>query len=247
MLHRLAEFGRESTWLRWAVLSARRLHADAVDRALNIRTVPRTLSPRAGLDVAVDAYPYEPMDYRLAHRFLRTLEPRSSDVVYDLGCGMGRLVCLAARMNVRSCVGVEISPAFAGIARDNAARLKGRRCPIAIIEDDAADIDYSDGTIFLLFNPFGEQTLRHVLDRIEISQHDHPREIRIGYGNPMHEDLLESSGWLERYRTDSSPFHERPTTFWRSMPCVAALADGDDDARGSRNAVTIKTLRPAYT
>lgn len=42
---------------------------------------------------------------------------RPSDVLYDLGCGDGRMLVEAHRRGVRRAVGVEIDPAMAGVAR----------------------------------------------------------------------------------------------------------------------------------
>lgn len=224
MFARLADVGRRQRWLRSAVLHGRNVRAGAMDRWLNIHTVAHEVHPRAGLEHAVDAYPYEPIHYPLAMRFLRMLNVGADDVVYDLGCGLGRFVCLAARTGARRSVGVEISDVFANGARRNALSLRGRGpgCDVEIILDDAASVEYDDGTVFLLFNPFGEQTMRAVLHKIERSLIHNPRNIRIGYGNPMHEELLEECTWLERYDEYRSMWYERPSSFWRLSPDAIA-------------------------
>ena len=41
-----------------------------------------------------------------------------ADTVIDIGCGMGRALCLFARRNVRKCIGIEYDPGFAERARE---------------------------------------------------------------------------------------------------------------------------------
>jgi SAM-dependent methyltransferase len=220
MLRQVANFARRRPWAYNMIIEARKARAQAIDRALNIHTVPQHIDPRSGQEHCLDAVAYEPMDYPLVRNFLRVLNAQPDDIVYDIGCGMGRILCLAARQPVKGCVGIEISPTFAEMARDNARHMRGRRAPIDIIHTDATLADYSDGTVFFLFNPFGERTLRQVLLRIQESLRQRPRPIRIGYGNPVHEDILEECGWLHRYATYGAPWYERPSSFWRSVPLV---------------------------
>jgi precorrin-6B methylase 2 len=80
------------------------------------------------------------------------------DVVMDIGCGMGRVLCVFARRRLKKCIGIEFSGELAGIAERNARALRGRRAPIEIRIGDAAEADYTEGTIFWIYNPFGERT-----------------------------------------------------------------------------------------
>jgi predicted RNA methylase len=143
-----------------------------------------------------DSMPNIPVAWPALRKFLRRSELRSDDTFYDLGCGSGRVVCYAAASLVRRCVGVELSQQFAGRARQNALSVRSRRAPIDIIVADAASLDYSDGTVFFLFNPFGPETLRAVMRRIETSLEVHPRSVRFIYVNPVHRDVLDSASWL---------------------------------------------------
>ena len=71
------------------------------------------------------------------------------DVVYDLGCGDGRVVIEAARRGARG-VGVELDPNVARQARDNArrSRVSDR---IEILEQDALSVDLSKATVVSLY------------------------------------------------------------------------------------------------
>jgi hypothetical protein len=74
--------------------------------------------------------------------------------------------------------------------------MRFRKSPIEFRCIDAAEAYYTDGTLYILFNPFGEEILRVVLQRIRQTLTDKPRKIRIGYLNPVHESVLKECGWL---------------------------------------------------
>jgi hypothetical protein len=128
---------------------------------------------------------------------------------------MGRFICLMARRKVRRCIGVELAPQLCKAAQENAGRLRGRQSPIQIVCADAATVDLSGGTIYYMYNPFGRATMQDVLQSIRGTLSQNPRNITIAYYNSIAEDLLQASGWLEKYhefRVQSG----MPVTFWRS-------------------------------
>ena len=97
-------------------------------------------------------------------------------------------------------MGIEISTEYVERARQNAKRLKGSKAPIVIIIADAAEADYSEGTIYCLFNPFDTKTLEVVLERIHQSVRQCTRRIRVVYFNASFGNVLESCGWLSCYK-----------------------------------------------
>lgn len=141
---------------------------------------------------------YATIDYWNVRRVLRFLDLKDTDVFVDIGCGMGRIVCMAARLPLRKCIGIELSESLCAIARRNASNLRGRRSPVEIRCCDAATADVVDGTVYFMFNPFGPETLGDTLENIRRSVCEQPRPIRIVYYNAVHESLLESMRWLKR-------------------------------------------------
>lgn len=137
------------------------------DAALGIRT--EDVVPFRWREVCPDGARYEPMPYWLLGRVVRRLVPTPDDVVFDIGCGRGRVVAVFARYPVRRVVGVELDPELARAAADNARRVRGRRAPVEIRCCDARGACYDDGTIFVMCNPFGRETLGHVLGRMQRS------------------------------------------------------------------------------
>jgi SAM-dependent methyltransferase len=176
----------------------------ANELCLGIATTEQRLSglvPQIGATSShhADNYAYSTPDYLDLRRILARLDMTQADVFYDIGCGMGRVVCLAARSPLTKVVGIELNPALAEIARRNAASLRGRRSPIEIRTEDAATAGVSNGTLYYLFNPFGPDTLRVVLANIELSLHRAPRAARFVYVNPQHKAVLDTTGWIEQY------------------------------------------------
>ncbi|MCI0364759.1 MAG: class I SAM-dependent methyltransferase [Phycisphaerales bacterium] len=209
---------REFTLLKSIVLRAREAPTFAIERFLDIETVA---SPGRRFDLATrfgDPIPYESIDYVLLHRYMRLLTLRPDDVVFDIGCGMGRMLCLFARKGVRRCVGVEFDPELAEIARENGVRLRGRRAPIDIWCGDASEADYSGGTVFWMFNPFGAKTMEIVLGRIEQSIRDRSRGIQIAYINPVHESAFRACGWLTcTRRIEPVLFKTYSASYWSNQ------------------------------
>lgn len=197
------------------------------ERRLNIETRHSASGPgaRVGLpdyrgiytDKAVydDNVYYEPLDYRNVPGIMQVFSLGRDDVFYDIGCGKGRVLCLAARLRLRKVVGVELFEELCAVARQNAERLRGRKTPIDVICADASKVDYSDATVFYWWNPFGESTMRAVMKNLRESFKKNPRSIRIGYLKPVHEHVLDEEPWLERYASIKTVTGST-MVFWRT-------------------------------
>lgn len=162
-----------------------------------------------------DSLKYQTPDYWCLYKVARMLKPKSDDVFYDIGCGMGRVLCVLARKNIRKCVGIELRDDLCELARSNALHLRGKKVPIEVICVDAAVADLSGGTLYFMYNPFGVETLRDVLENIRRSLSQNPRRIKIAYYNSVHEGVFQSCQWLEQFDSFHT-FTRRRVTFWRS-------------------------------
>jgi hypothetical protein len=168
------------------------------ERRLRIRTRV-AYAPDESYDDGAEHFAYEPTTYRVIMAVLRRLELRQSDVFVVLGCGMGRVVCSAARRGVAQVLGVEDMAGLCDIARWNAQHMRSPHSPITIIHGRAEEFDFTQGTVFYWFNPFGPATLRRILDAMESGMRRNPRPLRIAYVNPLFGATLRATGWLERY------------------------------------------------
>jgi SAM-dependent methyltransferase len=99
-----------------------------------------------------------------------------SDVVVDVGAGVGRTAALVQLLTGASVVGIEIQPQLARAARQLQQRLNLPR--FSVVEGDAAELVASLGaTVFFLYCPFGQDRLQALLDRLEPAAQ--ARELRI--------------------------------------------------------------------
>ncbi len=181
---------------RWLLSFVRDCETALMERWLHIDTISRLETRERKQDRANDGYWYESFSYSVVRRYVKALHPGPQDCAYDVGCGAGRVLAVMARMNMRKVVGIELVPELAEQARENLRRLRGRRCPVEVYTGDAAEMDCGDATIYVLCNPFGEVTLRRVLERIYTSVTEYPRVVRFAYLNPAHEQVFLDSGWL---------------------------------------------------
>jgi predicted RNA methylase len=231
--HRLRAVGAA----RGVVAFLRQNRTGLVETLLNIETVcppGRFLGSEMATHYA-DAVEYLPMDYGLLWKYMRPVSLEPDDVVFDIGCGMGRVLCAFARRRVRKCVGIEFDAELAEIARANGRALRGRRARIEIRTGDAREADYAEGTVFWFHNPFGERTMAAVLDRIHQSLVASPRHIQLVYVRPVHENLLRSRAWLARTAVLDSAVHQTgAASYWENrLGRPRAGADGAD-ARSPR-------------
>lgn len=169
-----------------------------------------------------DAYHYAAVRYLTINRILRFLDLGRSDLFVDIGSGKGRVVCSAARFDLQAVLGVEWSSELCKAAEANIARMRGRKSPIKVINSTAQEFNYSEGTVFTLFNPFGAVTLNAVLHSIELSLKAHPPAIRIVYVNPMHDEVFAQMKWLERYEfwNANNKKMEHAVSYYRTQPGV---------------------------
>jgi SAM-dependent methyltransferase len=148
-----------------------------------------------------DARGYETVSYPAIWAVLNMLQPEPDDTVVDLGCGKGRFICCAARLSIMKVIGIEINPRHSQTALENSRRLRGRKAEIEIIEGLAQKADLPEATVYYLFNPFGSSTLAEVVARIREGTVHRRKPARIAYVNPKCGEVLDGSGWLERYQS----------------------------------------------
>ena len=108
---------------------------------------------------------YEPSPMEVTHAMLELAQVTSSDVVYDLGCGDGRIVIAAVvRYGARG-VCVDIDPQRIAESRENARRA-GVEDRIRFMTEDLFMTDLSGATVVTLFlSPEFNDRLRPKLRR----------------------------------------------------------------------------------
>lgn len=116
--------------------------------------------PRPALDV-----PYVPTPPEVVARMLEIAQVKKGDLLYDLGCGDGRIVVTAAREFGARGVGIDIDPARIREAREN-ARKEGVGKLVQFRQADLFKSDFSRATVVTLYLlPVINQKLRPQLWR----------------------------------------------------------------------------------
>jgi predicted RNA methylase len=87
---------------------------------------------------------------KVVERMVELAEIRPDDVVYDLGCGDGRIVIAAAKRHGVKAVGVEIDPKLVEEARENAKKGEVGHL-VTIRQGDIFETDFSDATVVMVY------------------------------------------------------------------------------------------------
>ena len=106
-----------------------------------------SLSPAVAQDLDVI---YVPTREPVMDAMLRLAQVDSSDIVYDLGCGDGRIVIAAAQRYGATGVGIDLDPQRIKEANENAAEA-GVTDKVMFIEGDLFDSDFRDATVVTLY------------------------------------------------------------------------------------------------
>ena len=106
-----------------------------------------------GLQIAKGAsvdVPYVATPYEIADEMVRLADVRSDDVVYDLGCGDGRLVIAAIRKAGCRGVGIDIDPERIKESRQNAI-IAGVQDRVRFVEQNFFESDVREATVMLIY------------------------------------------------------------------------------------------------
>lgn len=131
---------------------------------------------------------YRPIWNSEFRRLMRALDvdPRRFTFV-DLGSGKGKLMLLAARYGFAKVVGVEYAPGLHAAAIENIETFKKvskRDAVITAINADARAFDLpQEPLVVIVFNPFGAEIARAVVEHIENDYRHNPREMYLIYMN----------------------------------------------------------------
>ena len=101
--------------------------------------------PAPNLDV-----PYVPTTEEAVAAMLKLADVKKTDVVYDLGCGDGRIVIAAAKTYGAHGVGIDINPDRIAEAKANAKKA-GVEDLVRFQENDLFKADFHEATVVTLF------------------------------------------------------------------------------------------------
>lgn len=202
---------------RWVVEGALRpvvnLRQRRFDRSLGVETLGK-IDVTAAMRAAAthpDSTRYECVP---PHGFVKMLKrlpigSRGDFAFVDLGSGKGLPLMLAAQHGFRPVLGVELDSGLLEVSRANVRSFEARSPEhagvVRVIQGDAAHFGLpARPTVLFLYNPFGEATLRSVVDNIERSLKESPRRCLVAYYNPVHREVLDERPLLRRVCTTTS-------------------------------------------
>ncbi|NWF84134.1 MAG: methyltransferase domain-containing protein [Bryobacteraceae bacterium] len=93
--------------------------------------------------------PYVPTTEPAVQAMMKLGDVKKTDILYDLGCGDGRIVIAAAKLGARA-VGIDINPVRIAEARENAKKA-GVEHLVRFEENDLFEADIHEATIVTLF------------------------------------------------------------------------------------------------
>jgi SAM-dependent methyltransferase len=105
----------------------------------------QTAAPRREPDV-----PYVPTTEAAVQAMLKLGDVKKTDIVYDLGCGDGRIVIAAAKGLGARGVGIDINPVRIGEAKENAKKA-GVEKLVRFEENDLFEANIHEATVVTIF------------------------------------------------------------------------------------------------
>jgi len=100
-------------------------------------------------DIILDV-PYVPTDEKVVHAMLDLAEVTSKDILYDLGCGDGRIVVAAAMHHNTRGIGIDMDPARIADAMEYAGNA-GVEYMVNFFEGDLLEAEFSRATVVTLY------------------------------------------------------------------------------------------------
>jgi len=94
--------------------------------------------------------PYVPTSEQAVQAMLKLADVKKNDIVYDLGCGDGRIVIAAAKTYGAHGVGIDLNPQRVKEANENAKKA-GVESLVRFEENDLFKSDFHQATVVTLF------------------------------------------------------------------------------------------------
>jgi len=135
--------------------------------------------------------PYIPTTVTAVKAMLELADVKRSDIVYDLGCGDGRIVIAAAKRYGARGVGIDIDPVLVREAKGN-ARQAGVEKLVEFREQDLFQANFREATVVTLFLlPAINKRLLSQLEALKPGTRIVSNTFEIGEWKPVREIVVE--------------------------------------------------------
>jgi len=149
------------------------------DNILHIRTTGRDDSI-----ADLTRYPYEPTDYCVLERLAGSGYFSKRNTLLDYGCGKGRVDFFLAYQTKCRSIGIEYNERLYTRAMQNKANaVAGGRVSLTLVDATEYAVPASVDRVFF-FNPFSVDILRIVMDHLQASYQQTPREMLLFFYYP---------------------------------------------------------------
>jgi ubiquinone/menaquinone biosynthesis C-methylase UbiE len=148
-------------------------------------------------------------------RMVEMAEIRPGDLVYDLGCGDGRIVVAAARRQRVKAIGVDINPERVAESREN-VRAAGLESSVEIRQADIFALDLRDAdVVFLYLTPRLNERLMPQLRQLKPGARIISYEFDMGAAKPVElvREKFDQYGEQKIYKW-VVPWEETKTAGW---------------------------------
>jgi len=139
--------------------------------------------------------PYDPTPQIVVEEMLKLAEVKKGDVVYDLGCGDGRIVVTAAVKYGVKAVGVDLDPERVRESEEN-VRVNGVEDLVTIRRENIFDTDVSEASVVTLYlYPSVNLALKPILlEQLEPGSRIVSHAFDMGNWEPEKEVIVEYEG-----------------------------------------------------
>lgn len=149
------------------------------DNILHIRTTGRDDSI-----ADLTRYPYEPTDYCVLERLAGSGYFSKKNTLLDYGCGKGRVDFFLAYQTKCRAIGIEYNERLYGRALQNKSQAPaGGRVSLELVDATEYAVPAAVDRVFF-FNPFSVDILRRVMDHLQASYQQAPRELLLFFYYP---------------------------------------------------------------
>ena len=165
---------------------------------------------KKGIDIT-HATIYMPVSYDILEMLFTEINLSAYKHFVDIGCGKGRVMCVAASFGAKNITGIDLSKEFCESAKENLSTTKKTypECQYKVYNNDAFYFDIDDDVdCIFMFNPFDETIMNAVMENIETSLNLNPRAITIVYINPMEKHVLFEWGYEEIFHSKKMKYLE---------------------------------------
>lgn len=153
-----------------------------------------------------DLVDYSPAPYAAFLTAMHRISVNESDVFVDYGCGLGRIVSVAAQYPFKKIIGVDLVQEFVVIAQENVDRAsKVSRCQdIELLVANALHYELpGDANVIHFYNPFRGETLEQVVAGLKRSLLSSPRTVTLLFANPDDfERVTSNETWIQSVGKD---------------------------------------------